>query len=110
MRLNDWYRPEPPRRQLLFGSKSPVEQFCRVVAKKVAQCNITVKVVSPGFTETRMIFETMNPDVPRQLIDMTPLHRFGQPEEIAEVITLLACKRGVGSHASHARTSPPMVE
>jgi 3-oxoacyl-[acyl-carrier protein] reductase len=80
-----------------FGSKSAVEQFCRVLAKEVAQRNITVNVVSPGFTETKMmsdIFETMDPDVPRQLIEMTPLRRFGQPEEIAEVIAFLVSERG----------------
>ena len=80
-----------------FGSKSAVEQFCRVLAKEVAQRNITVNVVSPGFTETKMmsdIFETMDPDVPRQLIEMTPLRRFGQPEEIAEVIAFLVGERG----------------
>jgi 3-oxoacyl-[acyl-carrier protein] reductase len=80
-----------------FGSKSAVEQFCRVLAKEVAQRNITVNVVSPGFTETKMmsdIFETMDPDVPRQLIEMTPLHRFGQPQEIAEVIAFLVSERG----------------
>ena len=80
-----------------FGSKSAVEQFCRVLAKEVAQRNITVNVVSPGFTETKMmsdIFETMDADVPRQLIEMTPLRRFGQPEEIAEVIAFLVSERG----------------
>jgi len=80
-----------------FGSKSAVEQFCSVLAKEVAQRNITVNVVSPGFIETKMmsdIFETMDPDVPRQLIEMTPLRRFGQPEEIAEVIAFLVSERG----------------
>ncbi len=80
-----------------FGSKSAMEQFCRVLAKEVAQRNITVNVVSPGFTETTLmsdIFETMDPDVPRQLIEMTPLRRFGQPEEIAEVIAILVSERG----------------
>lgn len=80
-----------------FGSKGAVEQFCRVLAKEVAQRNITVNVVSPGFTETKMmsdIFETMGPNVPRELIDMTPLRRFGQPEEIAEVIAFLVSERG----------------
>jgi 3-oxoacyl-[acyl-carrier protein] reductase len=80
-----------------FGSKGAVEQFCRVLAKEVAQRNITVNVVSPGFTETKMmsdIFETMDPDVPRELIEMTPLRRFGQPEEIAEVIAFLVSERG----------------
>ncbi len=80
-----------------FGSKGAVEQFCRVIAKEVAQRNITVNVVSPGFTETKMmsdIFETMDPNVLRELIEMTPLRRFGQPEEIAEVIAFPVSEQG----------------
>lgn len=72
-----------------FGSKAAVEQFCRTLAKEVAPRGITVNVVSPGFTETGMLLANMDPDARRNLIEMTPLHRLGQPEEIAEVIAFL---------------------
>lgn len=72
-----------------FGSKAAVEQFCRVLAKEVASRGITVNVVSPGFTETKMLLANMEPDVRRDLIEMTPLHRLGQPEDIAEAIAFL---------------------
>jgi 3-oxoacyl-[acyl-carrier protein] reductase len=77
-----------------FGSKAAVEQFCRTLAKEVAPRGITVNVVSPGFTETQMLLATMTPDACRNFIEMTPLHRLGQPEEIAEVIAFLASERG----------------
>ncbi len=73
-----------------FGSKAALEQFCRTLAKEVAPRGITVNVVSPGFTATEMLLSTMNPEVHRELIEMTPLQRFGQPAEIAEVIAFLA--------------------
>jgi 3-oxoacyl-[acyl-carrier protein] reductase len=76
-----------------FGSKAAVEQFCRTLAKEVAPRGITVNVVSPGFTETQMLLANMTPDVCRDLIEMTPLHRLGQPEEIAEVIAFLVSER-----------------
>jgi 3-oxoacyl-[acyl-carrier protein] reductase len=76
-----------------FGSKAAVEQFCRVLAKEVASRNITVNVVSPGFTETQMLLANMNQDVRRDLIEMTPLHRLGQSEDIAEVIAFLVSER-----------------
>ncbi len=66
-----------------------MEQFCRTLAKEVAPRGITVNVVSPGFTETGMLLANMDPDTRRNLIGMTPLHRLGQPEEIAEVIAFL---------------------
>jgi 3-oxoacyl-[acyl-carrier protein] reductase len=72
-----------------FGSKAAVEQFCRVFAKEVASRGITVNVVSPGFTETKMLLANMGPDARRDLIEMTPLHRLGQPEDIAEAIVFL---------------------
>ena len=77
-----------------FGSKAAVEQFCRTLAKEVAPRGITVNVVSPGFTETQMLFANMTPDACRDLIGMTPLHRLGQPEEIAEVMAFLVSEQG----------------
>ena len=77
-----------------FGSKAAVEQFCRTLAKEVAPRGITVNVVSPGFTETQMLLATMSPDARRDFIEMTPLHRLGQPEEVADVIAFLVSEQG----------------
>lgn len=76
-----------------FGSKAAVEQFCRVLAKEVAPRGITVNTISPGFVETDMLRETMGDgesEMSAQLIDMTPIARFGQPEDIAGAIAFLA--------------------
>jgi len=72
-----------------FGSKAAVEQFCRTLAKEIAPRRITVNVVSPGFTETALLLENLDAEARRNLIDTTPLHRLGQPEEIAEVVAFL---------------------
>jgi len=72
-----------------FGSKAAVEQFCRVLAKEVAPRGITVNVVSPGFTETQMLLTNMGPHAFRALIELTPLARLGQPEDIADAIAFL---------------------
>jgi 3-oxoacyl-[acyl-carrier protein] reductase len=72
-----------------FGSKAAVEQFCRTLAKEVAPRGITVNVVSPGFTETAMLLANIDAEARRNLIETTPLHRLGQPAEIAEVIAFL---------------------
>ena len=77
-----------------FGSKAAVEQFCRTLAKEIAPRGITVNVVSPGFTETKMLLAAMEPAARRDFIEMTPLHRLGQPEEIAEVIAFLVSEQG----------------
>jgi 3-oxoacyl-[acyl-carrier protein] reductase len=80
-----------------FASKAAVEQFCRVLAKEVAPRGLTVSVVSPGFTQTKMLdglFLKLDPGAPQGLLEMTPLRRFGQPEEIAEVTAFLVSGRG----------------
>lgn len=69
--------------------RAAVEQFCRTLAKEIAPRRITVNVVSPGFTETAMLRENLDEEAQRNLIDTTPLHRLGQPEEIAEVVAFL---------------------
>ena len=76
-----------------FGTKGAVEQFCRVFAREVARRNITVNLVSPGFIETEMLrglLADVDPNVPQELVDMTPLSRFGKPEDIAGTIAFLA--------------------
>jgi 3-oxoacyl-[acyl-carrier protein] reductase len=77
-----------------FGSKAAVEQFCRTLAKEIAPRGITVNVVSPGFTETKMLLAAMEPAARRDFIEMTPLHRLGQPEEIADVVSFLVSEQG----------------
>jgi len=93
-----------------FGSKAAVEQFCRVLAKEVAPRGITVSVVPPGFTQTKMLGGLtlkMDPGAPQGLLEITRLRRFGQPEEIAKSSLSWSVDEGVGSPG---RTSPPRAE
>jgi 3-oxoacyl-[acyl-carrier protein] reductase len=71
-----------------FGSKAAVEQYCRVLAKEVADRGIRVNAISPGFVETEMLHETMDDDS-APLVDMTPMGRLGQPDDIARAVAFL---------------------
>lgn len=76
-----------------FGTKGAVEQFCRVFGREVAPRGITVNLVSPGFVETAMLnglLADVDPKVRDELLAMTPLSRFGRPEDIAGAIAFLA--------------------
>jgi 3-oxoacyl-[acyl-carrier protein] reductase len=63
-----------------------------VLAKEVAPRGITVNTISPGFVETDMMQENMSNgenDVLAPLVDMTPLGRLGQPQDIADAVAFL---------------------
>ncbi|GAB0090296.1 estradiol 17-beta-dehydrogenase 8 [Sergentomyia squamirostris] len=71
------------------ASKAGVEAMTRVAAKEFGKFNIRVNAVLPGFINTPMT-QTVPDKVKEMIIQQTALKRFGEPEEIAEVIAFLA--------------------
>jgi len=71
------------------SSKAGLLGFTKALAKEVGSRNITVNAVAPGFIETRL---TVN--LPQELKDfsikLTPVGRFGKPEDIAYAVAFLA--------------------
>lgn len=76
-------------------AKAAVETFTRVLAQDLGHRGITVNAVSPGFTagETNLHI-TEDPELAKGVIDNTALRRFGQPEEIADIVYALASPLG----------------
>jgi len=69
--------------------KGALLQFARGLARENADFNIRVNCVSPGIIRTDF-HAAMTPEQERHnLENRIPLHRFGVPEQVAEVITLL---------------------
>tara|TARA_R110001592_G_scaffold79111_3_gene237024 strand:- start:11732 stop:12463 length:732 start_codon:yes stop_codon:yes gene_type:complete len=58
----------------------------KALAQEVAKRNITVNAVAPGFINSEMT-EAFNKD---EYIKMVPLNRFGNPEEVAHLVSFLA--------------------
>jgi 3-oxoacyl-[acyl-carrier protein] reductase len=75
-----------PNFSLYLGSKGAIEQFVRVLAQEVASRNITVNVLSPGFTDTDMLPEDYHP----LASSMSPFNRVGNSKEVADVAAFLA--------------------
>lgn len=71
------------------AAKSGVVGMTKSIAKEMASKNITANVVAPGFVDTAMTAE-LPQQVKQYAVATTPLHRFGQPEEIASAIAFLA--------------------
>ncbi len=70
------------------AAKSGLIGFTKTIAKEMASKKITANVVAPGFVET-----AMTNDLPQRVKDfatqVTPVGRFGKPEELAAAIDFL---------------------
>lgn len=70
------------------AAKAGVEAFTKSLAKEVGKRDITINAVAPGFISTDM---TENNDGVNEdyLIKGIPLGRFGEPSEVANLVTFL---------------------
>ena len=70
------------------AAKAGVEAFTKSLAKEVGKRDITINAVAPGFISTDM---TENNDGVNEdyLIKEIPLGRFGEPAEVASLVTFL---------------------
>ena len=70
------------------AAKAGVEAFTKSLAKEVGKRDITINAVAPGFISTDMTEnnEGVNEDY---LIKDIPLGRFGEPAEVANLVTFL---------------------
>jgi 3-oxoacyl-[acyl-carrier protein] reductase len=71
------------------SSKAGLIGLTKALAKEVGARNITVNAVAPGFIETELTVD-LSPELKEWGIQMTPLGRFGQPEDVAKAVAFLA--------------------
>ncbi|HDL77423.1 MAG TPA: 3-oxoacyl-[acyl-carrier-protein] reductase [Lentisphaerae bacterium] len=71
------------------ASKGGVIAFTKSAAKELAARGIRVNAVAPGFIQTRMT-EALPEEARQKMLQMIPLARFGQPEDVANVVAFLA--------------------
>jgi 3-oxoacyl-[acyl-carrier protein] reductase len=70
------------------AAKGGVASFSRSLARDVAPA-IRVNILAPGFIETAF-GEEANPKFRQRVIEMTPLRRWGKPEDVAAAAMFLA--------------------
>ena len=71
------------------ASKGGVISFSKTVAKELASRNVRCNAVAPGFIRTAMTDE-LEDDVQAKMKELIPLSRFGEPEDVANVVLFLA--------------------
>lgn len=83
------------------ATKGALEAFARFAAIESAMDGITVNCIAPGGVKTKMLEDAvkkMGPDAGQQFLDyqsmMTAMNRWGDPEELAGTLLLLASDAG----------------
>lgn len=84
------------------AAKAGMEGFSRSLAREVGSRGITVNVIAPGFIDTDMT-RAMEQAQRDELLKGIPLHRLGQPEDIAAAVAFLASPAGgyITGHTLH---------
>lgn len=75
---------------LYCGGKGAVEQFTQSAAFTLGERGITANIVSPGSTETELLYSSNPGEDFSSARELTALRRLGQPDDIASVVAFLA--------------------
>ncbi|AOR64475.1 SDR family oxidoreductase [Pectobacterium wasabiae] len=84
----------PPTYGPYAASKAAVEVFVNILAKELAGRMISVNAVAPGTTNTSLFTDGKTPEQIAGFAQQTPYKRLGEPEDIANVVSILAGGRG----------------
>jgi len=71
------------------ASKGGVIAFSKTVAKELASRNVRCNAIAPGFIRTAMT-DALDEEVQGKMKELIPLSRFGEPEDVANVVLFLA--------------------
>ncbi len=71
------------------ASKAGLIGLSKTAAKELAKRNITVNVIAPGFIKTDMT-RKLGEKVQTELLELIPLGRLGEPEDVANLALFLA--------------------
>jgi 3-oxoacyl-[acyl-carrier protein] reductase len=73
-----------------LGTKAAIEEFTKSLAHELAPKGVTVNTVSPGFTDTAMLWDSFR----EAGAQMSPLKRLGTPQDIADVVAFVVSEEG----------------
>ena len=74
------------------ASKAAIEGMTRAMAVELSPFGIRVNCIAPGFIKTEMLAKALDGDTNRKarILERTPLHRLGEPSDIANAAVFLA--------------------
>lgn len=71
------------------AAKAALLGFTKSLAREVASLGITVNAIAPGFINTEMT-RRLPEDVRATWLQQVPMRRWGEPEEVAQLVAFLA--------------------
>jgi len=85
-----WSAITRPGRSIYTTAKFAIAGLTKTLAVELAEYNILVNSVGPGFTMTELTASTNSPEELKRITDMIPIKRMAQPIEIANTILFLS--------------------
>lgn len=78
-----------PAYLLYNATKGAIEQMTRVMSKDLAAKGINVNCVAPGPTATELFLKGKSEEMIKGIGSTNPHGRIGEPDEVADAVTLL---------------------
>lgn len=75
------------------ASKSAVIGFTKALARELAPFGVTANVVAPGLIETPMLRAGLQPENDEKAVELVPLSRIGQADEVAAAVAYLLSEK-----------------
>jgi 3-oxoacyl-[acyl-carrier protein] reductase len=70
------------------ASKGGIIAFTKSLAQELGSRGVRANVVAPGYIKTRLT-DAIPEEAQRKMLDLTPLGRFGDPEDVARAVRFL---------------------
>jgi len=74
------------------AAKAGLIAFTKSIAREVGYLNVTVNAIAPGFIVTDMT-DKLPQETRDMILSRIPLKRFGQPEDVAELVAFLVSEK-----------------
>jgi len=88
-----WSKVTKPGRLVYSMTKSGLNALTRSLAVELAESNILVNSVAPGYVNTELTKQNNTPAEIEKIKETIPLRRLAEPEEIAETVAFLVSSK-----------------